>query len=119
MRKDSSLQPEHGLITSGNRCSTILQSTGKSELNPEGIKADIRTLLNEPDAGIHRVRQRLAQFDREIPWCSCFSQRHDLSESEVQRVIDQVETAWYKSIHAPAALTAQAKARYDQATMRY
>jgi len=87
-----------------------LQSTGKSELNPEGIKADIRTLLNEPDAGIHRVRQRLAQFDRDT-LVQLLSQRHDLSESEVQRVIDQVETAWYKSIHAPAALTAQAKAR--------
>jgi hypothetical protein len=92
-----------------------LQSTGKSELNPEGIKADVRTLLNEPDAGIHRVRQRLAQFDRDT-LVQLLSQRHDLSEAEVQRVIDQVETAWYKSIHAPAALTAQAKARYDQAT---
>ena len=92
MRKDSSLQPEHGLITSGNRCRHYLQSTGKSELNPEGIKADIRTLLNEPDAGIHRVRQRLAQFDRDT-LVQLLSQRHDLSESEVQRVIDQVETA--------------------------
>ncbi len=92
-----------------------LQNTGKSELDPEGIKADVRAMLNEPDAGIHRVRQRLAQFDRDT-LVQLLSQRHDLSEAEVQRVIDQVETAWYKSIHAPAALTAQAKARYDEAT---
>jgi nucleoid DNA-binding protein len=92
-----------------------LQNTGRSELDPEGIKSDVRALLNEPNAGIHRVRQRLAQFDRET-LVQLLSQRHDLSEAEVQRVINQVETAWYKSIHAPAALTAQAKARYDEAT---
>mgnify|MGYP006289170161 CR=1 FL=1 len=87
-----------------------LQRTGKAELNPEGIKADVRTLLNEPDAGIHRVRQRLAQFDRDT-LVQLLSQRHDLSEAEVQRTIDQVE-----SINAPAALTARAKAKYDEAT---
>jgi hypothetical protein len=92
-----------------------LQNTGRSELDPEGIKADVRAMLNEPNAGIHRVRQRLAQFDRET-LVQLLSQRHDLSETEVQRVINQVETSWYKSIHAPAALTAQAKARYDEAT---
>jgi hypothetical protein len=92
-----------------------LQNTGKAELNPEGIKADIRALLNEPDVGIHRVRQRLAQFDRDT-LVQLLSQRHDLSEAEVQRTIDQVESAWYRSINAPAALTAQAKAKYDEAT---
>lgn len=92
-----------------------LQSTGKSELNPEGIKADLKTLLNEPDAGIHRVRQRLAQFDRDT-LVQLLSQRHDLSEAEVQSTIDQIESAWYRSINAPAALTAQAKAKYDEAT---
>jgi nucleoid DNA-binding protein len=92
-----------------------LQNTGKTELNPEGIKADVRTLLNEPDAGVHRVRQRLAQFDRDT-LVQLLSQRHDLSEADVQRIINQVESSWYRSINAPAALTAQAKAKYDEAT---
>lgn len=92
-----------------------LQNTGKTELNPEGIKADIKALLNEPDAGVHQMRQRLAQFDRDT-LVQLLSQRHDLSEAEVQRTIDQVESSWHRTIHAPAALTAQAKAKYAEAT---
>ncbi|MFQ4140071.1 MFS transporter [Nodosilinea sp. PGN35] len=92
-----------------------LQNTHKAELNPEGIKADLATLLDEPDAGIHRLRQRLAQFDRDT-LVQLLNQRQDLSEAEINRTLDQVESTWYKTINAPAALTAQAKAKYDEAT---
>jgi nucleoid DNA-binding protein len=92
-----------------------LRSTGKAELNPEGIKADLQTLLSEPDAGLHRVRQRLAQFDRDT-LVQLLSQRDDLSEAQVQQILDQVEATWHQTIHAPAALTAQAQAKYDEAT---
>jgi hypothetical protein len=92
-----------------------LQSTGKDELNPEGIQADIQALLSEPDVGIHQVRQRLAQFDRDT-LVQLLSHRQDLSETQVEQTIDQVEAAWHKTVHAPAALTAQAKAKYDEAT---
>ncbi|MEA5447025.1 YrzE family protein [Leptolyngbya sp. CCNP1308] len=92
-----------------------LQNTHKAELNPEGIKADIATLLNEPDAGVHRLRQRLAQFDRDT-LVQLLNQRQDLSEAEINRTLDQVESTWYKTVNAPAALTAQAKAKYDAAT---
>lgn len=92
-----------------------LQSTGKSELNPEGIKTDLQALLDEPDVGVHRVRQRLAQFDRDT-LVQLLSQRQDLSEAQVQQTLDQVEATWHQAIHAPADLTAQAKAKYDEAT---
>jgi nucleoid DNA-binding protein len=92
-----------------------LQNTHKTELNPEGIKADLKTLLAEPDAGIHRLRQRLAQFDRDT-LVQLLNQRQDLSEAEINRTLDQVESGWYQAINAPAALTAQAKAKYDEAT---
>ncbi|MBE7384241.1 MAG: MFS transporter [Leptolyngbya sp. SIO1E4] len=92
-----------------------LRNTGKAELNPEGIKADIRVLMQEPDAGIHRLRQRLAQFDRET-LIQLLSQRQDLSEAEVRRIVREVEGNWYQVVNAPAALTAQAKAKYNEAT---
>ncbi|PSN16767.1 hypothetical protein C7293_01240 [filamentous cyanobacterium CCT1] len=92
-----------------------LRSTGRSELNPEGIKADLQTLLSEPDAGMHQVRQRLAQFDRDT-LVQLLSQRNDMSEEQVQQTIDQVEANWYRTVHAPAALSAQAKAKYNEAT---
>ena len=92
-----------------------LRNTHKAELNPDGIKADLQTLLHEPDAGMQRVRQRMAQFDRDT-LVQLLSQRQDLSEAEVNRTIDTVEHTWHKTINTPAALTAQARAQYDEAT---
>jgi hypothetical protein len=92
-----------------------LRATNQAELNPDGIKADLQTLLAEPDAGLYRLRQRLAQFDRDT-LVQLLSQRHDLSEAQVQQILNQVEATWYQTIHAPAALTAQAKTKLDEAT---
>lgn len=92
-----------------------LRNTGKAELHPEGIKADVEVLMREPDAGIHRLRQRFAQFDRET-LIQLLSQRQDLNEADVRRIVSEVESNWYQAVNAPAALTAQAKAKYDQAT---
>ena len=91
-----------------------LRSTGKPELNPAGIKADIRKLLQDPSAGNQRLKQRLAKFDRET-LVQLLSQRPEFSEAEVRRVVGDVEAAWYETLDMPATLTAQAKAKYDQA----
>ncbi|HEY9764118.1 MAG TPA: MFS transporter [Trichocoleus sp.] len=92
-----------------------LRNTGKSELNPEGIKRDLQTLLNEPDEGIRRLRGRVSQFDRDT-LVQLMSQRQDMSEAEAHHVVDQVESNWHQTVHAPGALTDKAKAQYDQAT---
>ncbi|MGB7417107.1 MAG: MFS transporter [Thermosynechococcaceae cyanobacterium] len=92
-----------------------LRNTGKAELNPAGIKRDLKTLLDEPEAGIQRVRARLAEFDRDT-LVQLLSQRRDLSEAEVNDVIDQVESNWSALLNAPASLSAQAQQQYDQAT---
>jgi hypothetical protein len=41
-----------------------LRNTGKEELNPEGIKRDLQTLLNDPRAGVESLSDRLSHFDR-------------------------------------------------------
>lgn len=92
-----------------------LRNTGKAELNPAGIKRDLKTLLEEPDAGMRRVRSRLAEFDRDT-LVQLLAQRRDLSESEVNHVIDQVESNWYQLLNAPTSLASQAQAEYDRAT---
>lgn len=91
-----------------------LLNTGKEELNPNGIKTDIQVLMREPDAGIHRLRQRLAKFDRDT-LIQLLSQRQDLSEMDARRIARDVEDNWHRVINAPATLTAQAKAKYDSA----
>ncbi|MEM9803646.1 MAG: MFS transporter [Cyanobacteria bacterium P01_D01_bin.56] len=91
-----------------------LRSTGKPELNPEGIKADVRKLLQDPEAGNERIKQRLARFDRET-LIQLLGRRQEFSEAEVRQVVSDVEAAWYETLDTPAQLTAQAKAKYDQA----
>ncbi len=91
-----------------------LRNTGKAELDPAGIKADIQRLMHEPNAGAARLRQRIAQFDRDT-LVQLLSQRDDLSEAEVNRVVDDVESSWYEVMQTPARLTAEAQAKVDQA----
>ena len=66
-----------------------LHSTDKEELNPEGIKRDVQLLLNDPRAGMESLQERLAQFDRST-LVALLSQREDLSEQEVNQVIEQI-----------------------------
>ncbi len=94
---------------------SYLRNTNKAELNPEGIKRDLRTLLDDPQAGLAALRTRLAHFDRDT-LVQLLSQRQDLSESEVNQVIDQVETVRYDILHAPQLLASQVRGQYDQAT---
>lgn len=93
-----------------------LRSTGKPELNPEGIKADVRRLLQDPDAGNQRLKQRLSQFDRET-LVQLLGQRQEFSEAEVRQVVQDVESAWYETLELPSTLTEQAKAQYSQANL--
>jgi nucleoid DNA-binding protein len=92
-----------------------LRKTGRAELNPEGIQRELKLLLNEPEMGLHRLRQRFDQFDRET-LIQVLSQRNDLGEPEVRRIARDVESSWHQTINAPTRLTAKAQAKYDQAT---
>ncbi len=92
-----------------------LRNTGKSELNPEGIKRDLQKLLDEPNEGIRRVRGRLAGFDR-ATLVALLAQRPEFSEQEINQTIDSVEESWTSVLHAPQQLAGQAQAKYDEAT---
>lgn len=66
-----------------------LRSTDKEELNPEAIKRDIQLLLNDPQAGMESLQERLSKFDRSTI-IALLSERGDLSEQEINQVIDQI-----------------------------
>ena len=66
-----------------------LRSTDKAELSPAGIKRDIELLLNDPRAGAESLKERLAHFDRDT-LVALLSQRDDISEEDVNRVVDQI-----------------------------
>lgn len=91
-----------------------LRNTGRHELNPEGIKADLRQLLRNPAAGSQRLRQRFSQFDQETI-VQLLKGREDLSEEDIRQITQSVEATWYEALNLPETLTADAKAKYEQA----
>lgn len=94
---------------------SYLRNTGKAELNPDAIRADLKTLLDDPQAGISSIRARLSRFDRDT-LVQLLSQRQDLSEDQVNQAIDAVDQSWSSVRHAPQALADKAKEQYDSTT---
>lgn len=92
-----------------------LRNTGKAALNPDGIKRDLKKLLDEPEVGVRRLRRRIAQFDRDT-LVQLLAQRPDLTEGEVNQIMDDLETQWYELVYAPDDLTTKAQAKLNQAT---
>lgn len=92
-----------------------LRDTGKAELNPYGIERELKLLLDDPEAGLAALRARSQRFDRDT-LVKLLSTRPDLSEAEVENVLDAVERNWTRIRYAPKQLAGEAKAQYDRAT---
>jgi len=92
-----------------------LRNTGKTELNPEGIKAELQTLLRDPATGAHLLQHRASHFDRDT-LVQLLRQRPDISEYEANHIVDQVESTWHSIVRSPANLTAEARGNYENAT---
>ncbi|PSB05848.1 hypothetical protein C7B62_24300 [Pleurocapsa sp. CCALA 161] len=94
---------------------SYLRDTGKGELNPEGIKQELKLLLDDPQAGSSALRARLARFDRDT-LVQLLSQRQDLSAEQVEDTIDTIESAWMQVVNLPQKLASKAQSQYNQAT---
>ena len=80
-----------------------LRSTGKEELNPEGIQRDLQKLLDDPQAGTQAIRSRLASMDRDT-LVQLLTQRGDLSEDQVNQVINEVQNTLQTIARTPRRL---------------
>jgi len=92
-----------------------LRNTNKEKLNPEGIKQDLRALLDDPQAGRLALQARLSQFDRNT-LVQLLSQRQDLSEEQVNQVLDQIEAVRDSILQAPQRLAGKAQEQYEETT---
>lgn len=82
------------------RIGDYLRNTQLEELNPAGIQRDLQQLLSDPQAGISALGNRLSQIDRDT-LVSLLSQRGDLDQDQVNRVIDQVQDALQTVLRTP------------------
>lgn len=87
-----------------------LRNTGKEELNPEGIQRDLNRLLQNPREGAIALRRRLSQIDRDT-LVKLLSQRQDLSEEQVNQVVDSVQSTLRNILRAPRRLATRTQQR--------
>jgi nucleoid DNA-binding protein len=74
-----------------SRVENYLRSTGREELNPEGIERDFAVLLQEPNVGYEQLQTRLSYFDRNT-LVQLLSQRPDISPEEAERIVSNLES---------------------------
>ncbi|MGL5832394.1 MAG: MFS transporter [Waterburya sp.] len=97
------------------RVEDYLRNTQKEELNPDAIERELQTLLEDPQAGFKALQTRVSQFDRDT-LVQLLSQREDLSEEQVNQIIDRAESVRDRILQAPQQVAEQAKQR-SQATI--
>lgn len=68
-----------------------LRKTNKEELNPEGIKRDLRLLVESPRLGMQNLGDRLSRVDRNT-LIALLAQRNDMTPEEAERVVANIES---------------------------
>ena len=96
-----------------SRIENYLRSTGKDELNPEGIEKDFQALLEDRDAGFEALRDRLSHFDRDT-LVQLLGQREDFSPEEADQLIGRLETSRDRVISKAQELQEQAKSKAQE-----
>ncbi|MCU0547605.1 MAG: MFS transporter [Oscillatoriaceae cyanobacterium Prado104] len=99
------------------RVEEYLRNTNKEELNPEAIEREFQMLFSDPQAGFKALGERLSQFDRDT-LVQLLSQRGDLSEEQINRSIDRIESVRDSIIHAPQIAAEKAKQQYEEITAK-
>jgi ElaB/YqjD/DUF883 family membrane-anchored ribosome-binding protein len=97
------------------RVEDYLRNTNKEQLNPDAIKQELQTLLDDPQAGLKALRERFSQFDRDT-LVQLLNQREDLNEEQINQVIDQFSDVRDRILNAPQELAGNAKEQYEQIT---
>jgi ribulose 1,5-bisphosphate carboxylase large subunit-like protein len=90
-----------------------LNSLERPELNYEGIKRDFRKVFDDPEAGFEALRDRLGQFDRDT-LVAILSSREDISETDANRMIDQIEGVRDSVLHRAERLQEEAQKRVKE-----
>ncbi|MGG6270858.1 MFS transporter [Leptolyngbya sp. AN03gr2] len=97
------------------RVEDYLRNTNREELNPDAIEREIRLLFDDPQAGLSALQSRLSQFDRDT-LVQLLKQRNDLSEEQINQILNQIESIRSSILNAPRELVDRAKQQYEDTT---
>lgn len=121
--RDSVIEESLDLQTKGKakvseqwlKVQSYLRDTGKDELNPQAIERDLKILLDDPQAGMSAIKARAQQFNRDT-LVQLLTTRNDLSQTQVESILDQVEETWNNVRYTPQYLAGKAQQEYDNLT---
>ncbi|MBD2775012.1 MFS transporter [Iningainema tapete] len=99
------------------RLEDYLRSTGKAELNPEGIERDVTKLLEDPEAGLEDLSQRLDEIDRDT-LVKLLAEREDINEEEANNIVGQLERTRDIVLGRAKELQEQASAKAEELRQR-
>jgi hypothetical protein len=68
-----------------------LRSTGKQELNPEGIKREVELLVQDPKAGYEALSARASALFDKSTITALLAQRKDMSRDEAERTVSRID----------------------------
>jgi len=100
-----------------SRIENYLRSTGKEELNPEGIEQEFGKLLEDPEAGFEDLSDRFSQFDRDT-LVQLLQQREDINPEEANNIVSQLETTRDTVLNRARELQEQATAKAQELQQR-
>ncbi len=110
VQQASAQEKSQGLL---RKIEEYLRSTGKAELNPEGIERDLTKLLEDPEVGFEELSARFKEFDRDT-LVKLLATRKDVSEEEVNNIVSQLESTRDSVLNKANELQEQAKAKASQ-----
>ncbi|GAP95312.1 hypothetical protein [Leptolyngbya sp. NIES-2104] len=96
-----------------DRIRNYLNSLDRPELNYDSIRADVRTMFHDPQAGFDALRDRLGSFNRDTV-VALLSSRDDISEAEANRIVDQVENARTSVLRRAERIQTEAQHRLEE-----
>ena len=92
-RAKSSAQSTGSSNSQGRSFQTALEdylsNTNKDELNPSGIKRDLKLLLNDPKHGASKLGDRIAQMD-DSTMVAILAQRPDMTREEAEAAVARI-----------------------------
>lgn len=111
--RSTTAQAQQKLEEYQRRLGEYLLRASRPELTSEGIQQNVQALLREPQLGLDTRLYRSTRFDRATT-AQILRQRGDLSESDINHVLDQIEATWSDFVYSPRPLTQAAMDNYNQ-----
>lgn len=106
-----------GLADRYRQFKEFLRSTGREELQPERLEAAVKTLVQDPGAGLSELKLYAQELDRDAV-AQALSRRQDLTPEEANRIADQVEAARGKALSSKEEAEHRLQQTRDRTTAR-